>query len=302
MEQKLPFFSIIVPTRKRPELLVACLQAMARLEYPRDLFEIVVVVDGGKVPSGEQLASLQTMIDLTILTQSHAGPAAARNNGARDAKGEYFVFTDDDCMPMPDWLSKLAEGFLMNPDCAIGGRTVNALPNNRYSAASQFLMDFLYADYTTAPADARFFASNNIAVPAALFRTIGGFSESFTRAAGEDRDFCLKLRMHGHCLVYVQEAVIRHAHDLTFAGFLIQQFNYGRGSFLYHNMDKARNRRRPGFEPLSFYVRLLIYPFFHVAGVKKITLSFMFLLSQVAVAAGYFRAMAAYGGNGSSKR
>lgn len=234
MERALPFFSIIVPTRNRQERLVACLHSMAMLDYPRNLFEIVVVVDGGTVPPVEQLASLHKMIELTILTQSQAGPAAARNNGARHAKGEYLVFTDDDCAPMPDWLSKLAESFSMHSDCGLGGQTVNALPLNRYSVANQFLMDFIYAVYNTAPDGARYFASNNIAVPAQMFRAIGGFSESYSRAAGEDRDFCRKWRFHGYCLLSVPEAVIRHAHDLTLAGFIRQQFNYGRGSCLYH--------------------------------------------------------------------
>ena len=54
-------------------------------------------------------------------------------------------------------------------------------------------------------------------------------------------------------------------------------YNYGRGSFLYHNMDKARNRRRPGFEPLSFYARLMTYPFSHAVGMRKLPIPVLFL-------------------------
>ena len=286
MGREFPFFSIIVPTRNRPELLVACLHSMAMLEYPRDLFEIVVVVDGGTVPSGEQLASLHTMIDLTILTQSHAGPAVARNNGARHAKGEYFVFTDDDCVPMPDWLLKLAEGFLVYPDSVLGGRTINALLLNRYSAASHYLMEFLYTFYNPEPGKARFFASNNIALPAAVFQAIGGFSAKYPRAGGEDRDFCRQLQQHGYRLVYVPEAIIRHAHDLTIAGFFWQQFNYGRGSCIFNRSAGGRRENNKTSPSLSFYVKLMTYPMMLGRDEKKALLTLLFLLSQTAVATG----------------
>lgn len=284
--REMPFFSIIVPTRNRPEKLVACLLAMAKLDYPRDLFEIVVVVDGGAAPPGEQLASLSLGIDLTILTQTHAGPAAARNHGARQARGEYLAFTDDDCLPMPEWLTKLAEGFLVNPCCAIGGRTVNAIPGNRYSTASQFLMDFLYSSYNTASNGARFFASNNLALPADLFRAIGGFSENYPRAAGEDRDFCRKWRQHGYSMVYVSEAIVRHAHDLTLTGFIRQQFNYGRGSFLYHLLAQGEGGKTGGFWPLSLYVKLVTYPVKRARGGQKVSITLLLMLSQLSVAAG----------------
>ena len=41
-----PFFSVIVPTRDRPDRLVRCLRALAQLDYPGDAFEVVVVDDG----------------------------------------------------------------------------------------------------------------------------------------------------------------------------------------------------------------------------------------------------------------
>ncbi len=43
-----PEFSIIVPTFNRPTQLAACLTALARLDYPRDRFEVVVVDDGSE--------------------------------------------------------------------------------------------------------------------------------------------------------------------------------------------------------------------------------------------------------------
>ena len=51
----------------------------------------------------------------------------------------------------------------------IGGRTVNALPGNPYSTASQLLIDYLYSYYNADSGQARFFTSNNLAVAAERF-------------------------------------------------------------------------------------------------------------------------------------
>jgi len=49
VEQKKPFFSVIVPTYNCPEKLADCLESLSHLEYPRDRFEIIVGDDGSEV-------------------------------------------------------------------------------------------------------------------------------------------------------------------------------------------------------------------------------------------------------------
>src|SRR5438552_18931735 len=106
-----PRFSIIVPTYKRPAQLAACLQAIARLDYPRDGFEVIVVNDGSQAPPQALIASFKDRLDMTLLKQAHAGPGAARNTVAAKARGKSIAFTDDDCLPGPDWLRSVALWF-----------------------------------------------------------------------------------------------------------------------------------------------------------------------------------------------
>jgi len=100
------------------------------------------------------------------------------------------VFTDDDCTVAPDWLQTLEIQFKKTPDCLIGDRTINAVPNNIYSTASQELINYLYSYYNAIDNRAKFFTSNNFALPTNSFQKIGGFDTSFFLAAGEDREFC----------------------------------------------------------------------------------------------------------------
>lgn len=280
----LPTFSIVIPTYRRPERLADCLQSLAALDYPRDRFEVIVVDDG----SGTPLVPRSAPLELTVMAQPHAGPATARNSGAARARGNYLAFTDDDCMAEAGWLRGLAAHLAEAPDHAIGGRTVNALPENPYSSATQLLLDFLY-EWSVRSGSGAFFASNNLAVPTGLFRARGGFDTGFPLAAGEDREFCDRWARLGGRLTYAPDAVIRHGHPLTLRGYWRQHVNYGRGALRFHRLrTRAAAGRRTG-TPLSFYLRLVTYPLTRAAGARRLSLTALLALAQIATATGYWR-------------
>jgi len=288
MGQEQPFFSIVIPTYARPGQLAVCLQSLARLDYPRDRFEVIVVDDGSEKPPEAVVASSCGQLDVTLLRQAHAGPAAARNTGAARAKGEFLAFTDDDCAPAPGWLQSLAARFARASDCAIGGRTLNALPGNPYSTASQLLVAYLYTYYNADPDQACFFTSNNLAMPTDRFHTMGGFDATYTRTAAEDRELCDRWLHHGYRMTYAPEALVYHAHVLTFRTFWRQHFNYGRGAFHFQQARAHRACGRIRLEPLPFYLNLLLYPFSQAQGWRAPLLAALLGVSQVANAVGFF--------------
>jgi cellulose synthase/poly-beta-1,6-N-acetylglucosamine synthase-like glycosyltransferase len=264
------------------------LQACARLDYPPECFEVIVVDDGGTVPLDEVVARFDGVLTLRLLRQENAGPAAARNTGAFEARGEFLAFTDDDCSPAPKWLEALAAQFAASPDCAVGGRTLNALTDNPYSATSQHLISYLHSYYNAVPRAARFFPSNNLAFPAGRFRAIGGFDTTYPRAAAEDRELCDRWLHLGYRMIYAAEAVVYHAHDLTFRTFLGQHFRYGRGALCFHRVRARRGQHHVKVEPPAFYFNMLRYPFANAEGINAVTLMLLLILTQVANAAGVF--------------
>jgi GT2 family glycosyltransferase len=284
MEQTQPFISIIVPTYNRPAQLTACLESISCLDYPADRFELIVVDDGGHAPLEPVLSPFCGRIELTLLSQRNSGPGVARNNGAARAKGEFLAFTDDDCIPDASWLKALAARFAKTPDHAIGGRTINALRGNLYSTASQAIMEYVYAYYNADPSHARFFASNNLAMPADLFNGIGGFDTGWPLAASEDRELCDRWLHYGHRMIYAPEAIVYHSHSLTLRSFSRQHFNYGRGAFRFHQM-RARRGSGPFKPELQFHLNLLRYPFRKEYSQRVLL---MLLLWQLANTAGFF--------------
>lgn len=287
MEQEQPFFSIVVPTYARPEQLALCLQSLTCLDYPPECFEVIVVDDGSEMPLESVVAPLQSQLNLTLLSQPNAGPAKARNTGANQARGRFLAFTDDDCTPAADWLQTLAAKFAVAPDSMIGGRTINTLPDNPYSTASQMLIDYLYGYYNANPEGAKFFASNNLALPAERFHAIGGFNTTFPLAAAEDRELCDRWLDKGYQMIYAPEVQVYHAHHLTFTTFWRQHFNYGRGAFYFRSVRSRRTLERIKVEPLSFYFNLLIYPFLQIS-YQVLLLVFLIIVSQLANTVGFF--------------
>lgn len=250
----LPRFSILIPTYARPQQLANCLRSLTQLNYPRDRFEVIVVDDGSPMSLETVVEPLRTQLDLLLLRQSNAGPAAARNYGATRAKGEFLAFTDDDCAPDPEWLSHLAKHFMQTPDRLLGGYTRNALTTNPYACMSQLILEGVYAHFNAIPDQASFFTSNNLALPADRFRQIGGFNEQFRTS--EDRELCDRWLHQGYRMTYVPEAIIVHAHDLTLLDLWKQHFSYGQGAFRFHAVRSQRESGQFSVEG-SFYWRLV---------------------------------------------
>ena len=288
MDRKTPIFSIIVPTYNRLKSLSFCLQSLARLDYPRDQYEVIIVDDGSPRSVKDTVDPFRHRLNITLLAQTHEGPARARNKGAKQAEGRYLTFTDDDCMPAPDWLQCLSKRFAEAPNHAIGGKTLNAIPSNPYSTASQLLIDYLYTYYDSDHREARFIPSNNLSLPSHLFHAVGGFDTSFPRAAGEDRELCVRWLKHGYGIIYAPEVLVYHTHALRFSTFLGQHFNYGRGAFQFHWSFDCYNPKHFWIEPLPFYLNILRYPFLQVKGWRAIQFSILITVSQGANAAGYF--------------
>jgi len=288
MPTRTPFFSIVVPTYRRPVELAGCLDAITQLDYPTDRFEVIVVDDGSGAPPEEAVAAVRGRVDVTLLAPTHRGPAATRNAGAARARGDVLAFTDDDCAPDATWLRAFARCLDPNATCAAGGRTLNARPRNIYSTTSQLLIDYLYAYYNAESTRARFFTSNNLAVPTRGFWEVGGFDATFPLAAGEDREFCDRWVHRGRRLVYARDALIRHAHTLTMRRFWRQHFNYGRGAFHFHRIRAARGQERMRIEPPAFYLGLLGHPFSHAPRQRALSLAMLTIVAQIANATGFF--------------
>jgi glycosyltransferase involved in cell wall biosynthesis len=276
-------FSVVVPTLGRARQLEGCLDALARLDYPRLRFEVVVVNDGGGDAIDQAASGWEDQLNLELITTEAVGPSGARNAGARRARGRFVVFTDDDCEPEAGWLRALEPVLEVNPDSAIGGTIVNGA-RGRWAAASQAMLDATHAHFNRDPAEPRFFATNNLAFPADGLRAVGGFDESFRYA--EDRELCERWLHSGRHFGHAPKAIVRHMRELTPRGFWRQHFGYGRGAWALHRVRSERDWGRFEIEP-HFYAELGRQIRRPRNGVGPLFLGASAVISQLANAAGF---------------
>ncbi|MBK6563559.1 glycosyltransferase [Candidatus Amarobacter glycogenicus] len=143
----------------------------------RDACEVIVVNDGGSWDAPALAAAWSGQLNLRLLAQSRRAGRRPQPGG-RVTQGNFLAFVDDDCQADPAGWPRWPQLAAM-PDHLVGGRTVNALADNRFAATSQAIVSYLYAHYNADPTRARFLASNNLAVSARRFRQRGGFDTAF---------------------------------------------------------------------------------------------------------------------------
>src|SRR3954447_20860496 len=180
MQSDLVRISVVVPTRGRPESLVRC---VAALEAQTVAVEVVVVED-----------------------VEGRGPAWARNQGVRRARGEVVCFTDDDCEPETGWVEALTAPILAGEaEVATGPVAIGAgatAADRGWEAIVSYLQVRAAAPGTASPG---FAVTANLAARRSLLERIP-FDESFTAAAGEDRDWGERAARAGSAATFVPAA------------------------------------------------------------------------------------------------
>jgi len=226
--------SVIVPVRDGLPWLEDQLAALAaqRTDVPWE----VVVVDNGSTDGST--AVLERWADrhagFTRLDGAGLpGAAAARNAGARVARGDALAFCDADDVVGTDWLAGCREA-LERADVVAGLfdlTSLNGQPASEPVAASMLQLPHLPAGL-----------SANLAVRRSAFLDVGGFAEDL--ATGEDVDLCWRLQEAGYRFALATGAVVAKRDRTGFREVFAQTAAYGRGAPVLYRRHRAAGARR----------------------------------------------------------
>jgi len=197
--------SVCMPTYRRPGQLTEALERITSLEASPGGYEVVVVDDGTPPDAGVVGILEKAAAGSPVPVRWHSfpenrGAAAARNEAWRRAEGDWIAFTDDDCVPRPDWLVHLlAAGREAD---VVQGRTV---PD---PARVQLMSHPLARSIRVEQFDGRY-QTCNIAYRRSLLEQLGGFDEGY-RLACDDTDLGLRAEESGAVAVFAPDAVVEH--------------------------------------------------------------------------------------------
>ncbi len=226
--------SVVIPTHDKRALLARTLAALRAQEVaPGTAWEIVVVDDGSSDGTGDWLAAERERpgVELRVVTPEHnVGRARARNLGAFAARGRWVLFVDDDIVAPPGLLAAHLALLEAHPGHGTIGYAVTA-PELIDAPHLRYLDTRGVARLGPGPAPARYFVTQNAAVPRDAFVAVGGFDEAFRSYGFEDMEVAFRLEdragVRFHCL---PAPVPVHVHHHTLAQLLEKRRECGRGS------------------------------------------------------------------------
>lgn len=238
--------TVAIPTLDRPDGLLRCLEAL--LIHGTVLPEEVLIVDQGNYQLGEEVINelrSKSAVPIVHCAQARLGLSAARNLASSQATHEIIAFTDDDCVPNPDWLARIERTFIAEPK--FDGVTGRILPFG--DASPELFPVSTRTKQKAATFQGRKFpwdvgSGGNFAIKREKLQRVNGYDERLgTGSAGksaEDIDIFYRLLLAGTVIRYQPEVVIYH--ERQDAERLIRSFwnySHGFGAFTAKHLRKG---------------------------------------------------------------
>jgi glycosyltransferase involved in cell wall biosynthesis len=222
------FFSVIIPTFSRPDEVTELLNSLVNQQLK--CFE-VIIADGSLDHSVKQaIDSFYDKLQMKYLYHRGLGISESRNWGAENAKGDFLVFFDSDCIIPPQYFKVVHEFLAHHEPDAYGGPDKAGEDFSKKQKAISYAMTSLFT--TGGIRGKKRHAgryqprSFNMGIRKSVFNSIDGFSNL---KVSEDIDLSIRLYKNNFNISLIQEAFVYHKRRSTFYKFFRQVMSFGSG-------------------------------------------------------------------------
>jgi glycosyltransferase involved in cell wall biosynthesis len=217
--------SVVISTRNRAAWLPDCLTGLARqdTEVP---FEVVIIDNGSTDDTAQILGDWCDRDDrFQTATEERVGLSLGKNRGIRLARAQTILFTDDDVIVDPSWISSYVDFFHRHASgLAVAGGRIAPVPHDLGPWPNWFgddmLVDLALLDHGAERPLTRgeYVWGANMAVPRAFFERFGTWDETIGNREGdretfEDAEFQDRVRAEGVDVWFCPRASINHRVD-----------------------------------------------------------------------------------------
>jgi glycosyltransferase involved in cell wall biosynthesis len=207
-----PRLSVIIAVHNGERIIQQTLDALAASSFTD--FETVVVDDASTDRSAELIARFPVRL---VRLERNLGAGYARNEGARQARGDILFITDQDCLVEPETLGRAVEAAAGHPRRVVGG-TYTTIPADRHFFASSF--QSLHVHYfETKLEHPDYVAAHAMVMDRQLFLDHGGFPEEPIMGKldglAADVQLCREMRRDGVEVVADPTILVRHDFGFT---------------------------------------------------------------------------------------
>lgn len=229
---KLKFVSIVIPAFNEEKYIESVLQRVFSLDYPRDMYE-VIVVDNGSTDDTVHIARKYTD---KVYVHKGVKVGAVRNFGVLNAQGDYIAFLDSDCIPPEAWLMDAFKYMDVNGCDVVGGTCL--LRDDPSWVETSWVINQNPRDQVNGS-----LMGGSILIKKSVFISVGGFDESMS--AGEDsalgdRLIALGFVVHiAKCCAFVHLGYPRDLYEFT-------------GRQFWHASSYLRSRKKRSIDYILF--------------------------------------------------
>ena len=219
------FFSLIVPVYNRPDEVDELLESLSKQTFTN--FELVLVEDGSTKPCAKEVEKYSGEIQIQYLVKNNTGRSDTRNVGMQNAKGNYFIFFDSDCIIPPHYLETvntlLGDDYT---DCFGGPDKEHPSFNTMQKAINYAMTSF----WTTGgirggKVNMEKFKPRtfNMGFSRAVYQEVGGFRDMY----GEDIDLSIRIQKAGFSIKLYRDAFVFHKRRVDLKRFYKQVHIFG---------------------------------------------------------------------------
>lgn len=221
----MPRFSVIIPVYNRVDEVQDLLQSLAS-QTCRD-FEVILVEDGSTVPCRDLVTQFAGQVDVHYYFKENEGRSIARNYGLEQAKGDYFIFFDSDCVIPEKYFEILSDALDREPlDCFGGPDAAHDSFTDTQKAINYSMTSFLTTGGIRGGKISleKFVPRTfNMGYSRRVYDRVGGFREMFS----EDIDMSTRIRQAGFSIGLIREAYVYHKRRVDLRKFARQVYVFG---------------------------------------------------------------------------
>lgn len=220
-------FSFIIPVYNRPDETQELLQSFELLQGD-GAFEIVIVEDGSTIASKEVVDAYKEKLDISYFFKENSGPGDSRNFGMQNAKGNYFIILDSDCILPKNYLIEVEKSLEKNyVDCFGGPDAAHDSFTNLQKAINFSMTSFITTGGIRGhknSVDTFQPRSFNMGLSKEAFVASKGFGRIHP---GEDPDLSIRLWGLGYKTKLIPEAFVYHKRRISWTKFYQQVHKFG---------------------------------------------------------------------------
>ena len=220
-------YSFIIPVYNRPDEIQELLQSFEALKGDI-LYEIVIVEDGSTKASKDVIDTFSNKLNISYFFKENSGPGASRNFGMRQAKGNYFIILDSDCILPKQYLTEVERSLNADyVDCFGGPDAAQDSFSNLQKAINFSMTSFITTGGIRGnknSVDKFQPRSFNMGLSKKAFEDSKGFGRIHP---GEDPDLSIRLWNLGYKTKLIPEAYVYHKRRISWENFYKQVNKFG---------------------------------------------------------------------------